>query len=76
MKILAQDIYEDSENEDGYIVIQIHDFVYNIGSNDGESHWIERQSLEDYNNYNDGYEYPEWFSEKDKRINFKFFNLK
>jgi len=72
MIILHQDIFEDDEHQDGSILIQINGFVYNIGSLDGEEHWIERQSLEDYNNDLDGFEYAEWFPANDKRISFKF----
>lgn len=72
MKILHQDIYEDDEDGDGYIFIQMNGYIYRIGEMDGDCFYIERQSVYDDENGRDGYEYPEWSPAKSKHSNFKF----
>ena len=72
MRIIDQDIYEDDEDRDGHITIEMNGYIYRIGQLDNEWFYIERQSVDDDHNGRDGYEYPEWFPAKDKRIDFKF----
>lgn len=76
MRILHQNIYEDDDDRDGHIVIEMNGYIYRIGEMDGDCFYIERQSVDDDHNGRDGFEYPEWFPSKDVSLKFKFLNKK
>lgn len=74
MKILHQDIFEYDGDKDGSITIELNGYIYRIGQLDGDCCYVERQSVEDDFNQNDGYEYPNWVPTDKSVTDFKFLN--
>lgn len=69
MKIIRQDLCEDDEDQDGVIEFIMGDYYYYILEMDGDLSGIMRQTIEQYEQNSDEWEYPSWGKSE---LQFKF----
>lgn len=63
MKLINSNLSEDN-NENGSIEFQLNGYYYHIGELD-DTHWISRQTMDDYINNRDNWEMVgKWIPEK------------